>query len=355
MELFSDLKVIELASVLAGPSAGMFFAELGAEVVKIENKKTDGDVTRKWKHQSEASDNNISAYFSSINYNKSYIQLDITDDADYQILLEYISKADVLITNFKLGDDVKFNLTRDTLRKNNPSLIHCQLFGFKDNSRPAFDAVLQAETGVMYMNGSQDGPPTKMPLALIDVLAGHQMKEAILIGLLKRSKNNDGSYFELSLEEAAISSLINQATNYLMNDVIPERKGSLHPNIAPYGETIKCLDGKFIVLAIGSNKQFSQFCDLLQIGELINDPKFSSNPKRVIHRNELCKIIEARMTLKSSSYWMDKFIENNIPAGLVKNMKEVLSSTTAQEMFLTENIDGVNTKRVSTVAFRQIE
>ena len=192
---FSDLKVIELAGVLAGPSAGLFFAELGARVIKIENPKTGGDVTRSWKLQSENKEDKTSAYFWSINAGKDILFLDLSIDKDLESFYDLIKSADILITNYKLGDDIKLKVDYQTLKDLNSTLIYASINGFGDNNpRTAYDLILQAESGFMFMNGEKNAAPLKMPVALIDILAGHQLKEAILIALLNKYKTNKGSH-----------------------------------------------------------------------------------------------------------------------------------------------------------------
>ncbi len=348
---FKELKVIELASVLAGPSVGMFFAELGAEVIKIENKKTNGDVTRTWKLPDEPADN-VSAYFSSINWGKEYVFLDYSDEKDYQQLIELIRGADIVLCNFKQGANVKFGLDYDSLKKINPALIYAQLSGFKSTpKRVAFDVVLQAECGYMYMNGQPDSPPTKMPLALMDILAAHQLKEGILVALLKRQATGEGALVRTSLEESAVSSLANQATNWLMNGVIPQRMGSLHPNIAPYGDIFMTKDDKELVLAIGSDTQFAKFCSLIRVTELATREEFSTNKARVKNRTLLQRELSLPIRNFELSYLVERCIDLGIPMGAIKNMKEVFENPVAQSMILEEDMNGRNTKRVQTIAF----
>ena len=255
--MLSNLIVIELASVLAGPDVGMFFSELGAKVIKIENKLTGGDVTRNWKLSSEPTENNVSAYFSSVNWNKEYLFLNLSLKEDQEQVYELVKTADIVIANFKPGDDKKLGMNYEKLKSYNPKIIFGEINGYgESNKRAAYDVVLQAETGFMSMNGSPESGPVKMPIALIDVLAAHQLKEGLLLALLQKEKTGNGSKVEVSLYDSALASLKNQATNWLMNKHIPRPIGSLHPNIAPYGETFTTKDNKTIVLAIGSNNQF---------------------------------------------------------------------------------------------------
>lgn len=351
MKIFENLKVVELASVLAGPSVGMFFAELGAEVIKFENKRAGGDVTRNWRVSSELKEG-LSAYFSSVNYHKNHVFVDYNDPEDMNNVLKAINKADVVISNFKEGYDVKFGLDYKTLRKTNERLIYAQLGGYA--SRPekvAFDVVLQAECGYMFMNGQKDSPPTKMPLALMDILAAHQLKEGILLALYQRASTGEGSLVETTLEESAIASLANQASNYLMADHIPTRIGSLHPNIAPYGELFKTKDNVHLVLAIGSDKQFEKLCQLLGTN-IYESPDFKTNLDRVNNRESLSKELLPLFKKVESDEFIEKCISLQIPIGKVKNMKEVFESNTAKSMILVEKVDDQVTKRVKSVAFK---
>src|SRR3954465_2895072 len=275
---FKDLKIVELANVLAGPAVGLFFAELGASVVKIENKRTNGDITRGWKLPTENKDSNYSAYYASVNWNKTSLFIDLGLPEEKQKVYDLIKEADIVISNYKPGDDVKLQMQYDFLRKLNPSLIYAHISGFgNDSSRTAFDLILQAETGFMYMNGTASTGPLKMPVALIDILAAHQLKEGILVALIKRMKTGKGSVVTVSLQDAAIASLANQASNWLMQGYNHQHSGSLHPNIAPYGEIFTTSDSKKIVLAIGNEKQFSKLCELLNRMDIVEDPRYSSN------------------------------------------------------------------------------
>jgi crotonobetainyl-CoA:carnitine CoA-transferase CaiB-like acyl-CoA transferase len=206
-----------------------------------------------------------------------------------------LETADIVLTNFKGSDAKKFQLDAEFISKTFPKLIQGIIRGFEfEKNRVAYDVVLQAETGFMYMNGSTEGGPTKMPVALIDVLAAHQLKEGILCALINRSKTGKGSVVEVSLEKAALASLANQASYFLMTGNIPQRMGSLHPNIAPYGELFKTQDEKWIVLAVGSDDQFRKLSILLNLEELCNDLLYASNTVRVKNRVTLHKILQQK-------------------------------------------------------------
>ncbi|MEL6866946.1 MAG: CaiB/BaiF CoA-transferase family protein [Bacteroidota bacterium] len=353
-QFFKGLKVIELASVLAGPAVGLFFAELGAEVMKVENRTTEGDVTRRWKVKGELAEATYSAYYCSINWNKQAYMLDLREATDRERVLDWMGEADVLISNFKAGSAVKLGMDYESLKERNPQLIYAQLTGFGEGEeRPAFDIVLQAEAGFMYMTGEREGPPVRMPVALIDILAAHQLKEGILLALLHRYQSGEGSYVSVSLLEAALASLANQATNWLMAGHIPQRMGSLHPNIAPYGEVFYTLDDKPLVLAVGTEKQFVGLCKCLELEELPADERFSTNLARLQHRLALQQYLKASIRKKSRAEWMSRFHSQKVPAGEIRDMREVFEQEKAKAMILEEQMsDGRNSQRVRTVAFR---
>lgn len=353
MNALSDLYVLDLSSVLAGPSAATFFAELGATVVKIENAKTGGDVTRNWKLPSEDPEASISAYYASVNFGKEIYLADLASDEGQALMDEHLAKADILIQNFKARDLPKFHLEPSVVKKRYPRLIHCQLSGFEEDSeRLAYDVVLQAESGFMGMNGSPESGPIKMPVALIDVLAAHQMKEAILLALFQRERTGSGSFVRCSLEASALAALTNQASNYLMKGHVAGRLGSLHPNIAPYGEQFVCADQRTVVVAIGSNAQFAKFCELLERGFLADDPRFTSNPVRVIHRKALAEELQKGVSRFRADALLQLCHQAGVPIGEVKDMAAVCASPVAQSMRIDDEIEGQASSRLSSIAFR---
>ena len=348
--MLEKLKIIDLSTVLAGPSVATFFAELGSQVIKIENKNNP-DVTRSWFLQGEEKQD-VSAYFSSINYKKEYRSLDLLNPIDYNFFLEEISNTDILISNFKQGDEEKLNVSDQVLRVINPSLIIGKIQGFSDESdRVAYDLILQAETGFMSINGTQESGPLRMPVALIDVLAAHHLKEGLLLALMDRTKNGTAKTVEVSLYDAAVCSLINQASNYLMSGKVPERMGSLHPNIAPYGELFETKDGQLITFAIGSNLHFFKLCRFLELNLLLNDIRFADNQQRVIHRGELEKLLKEKVSERTSEQIITAMRSEKVPYGIIKNIDEVVSSAASKKMIKTEIIDMKTTKRMSQIAF----
>lgn len=353
-QLFKDMTILDLSTVLAGPSVGTFFAELGANVIKIENP-LHPDVTRTWKLTTEDKTTNVSAYFSSINYLKQYKELNLKQTEDQKKLADLIPKASIVLMNFKLGDQEKLGITDEQLRSLNPQLIIGKVNGFGTKSdRVAYDLILQAESGFMSMNGTKKSGPLKMPIALIDVLAAHHLKEGLLIELLKQSKdaNYRGNTVSVSLYEAAVSSLVNQASNYLMGGKIPEKIGSLHPNIAPYGELFTTKDKVQITFAIGSNQHFSKLCNWLGVEEIETNDKFNSAQSRVKNRIELFEVLQHYIQKLDAKHILENMEKLHIPAARIKNLKDVFESELAQEMIREEIINNVKTKRVSSIAFK---
>lgn len=356
MKPFQNLKVIELASVLAGPAVGLFFAELGAKVIKIENKLSGGDVTRIWHLPSESKEG-ISAYYSSVNWNKEIRFVNLKDKDERQSIHELIADADIVISNFRKDIATKLEMDYTSLKKIKEDIILAELNGYGvDAHRPAFDVVLQAETGYLYMTGRKGEKPVKMPVALIDVLAAHQLKEAILIALLKKTQTGGGSHITSSLFETGIASLSNQATNWLMAGHIPQPMGCKHPNIAPYGDLFLTKDQKYVVTASGSEAQFQKLCTLLGLQELIIHPKFATNQQRLIYRAELNTHLQEKISSYKRDELLSKMEEENVPMGAVKNMQEVFQDPLAKNMILEQKEkDGSTSKRVKTVAFHFLD
>ena len=347
----SKLKVIDISTVLAGPSVATFFAELGAEVIKIEHPKNK-DVTRSWKSQEESPIHKTSAYFSSVNYKKKYLNLDLSEHLDYEEFINQIQNSDILISNFKKGDDKKLNSTDSILRKFNPNLIIAKITGFGlDSDRVAYDLILQAETGFMSINGEKNADPLKMPVALIDVLAAHHLKEGILLALLHRQSTGEAKTVHVSLFDAALSSLTNQASNYLMTKNIPQRQGNLHPNIAPYGELFLTKDKKEITFAIGSDRHFKQLCLFLDLPEGTK-PEYASNQLRVMNRTNLAKSIQKKVENYNASEILQTLHGLKVPCAVIKKINEVLDDKKAQQLIRSEIIDGEPTSRITSIGFQ---
>lgn len=347
--MWDKLLVVELASVLAGPLVGSFFAELGAKVIKIENRKTNGDVTRQWKLPKEEKESSVSAYYASANYGKESIFLDLTNKEDYAKCMDYIQQADIVLQNYRPGVAKKLGLDGKSLLEQFPSLIVGEIGGFPEgDERVAFDVVLQAESGYLSMNGTPESGPVKMPVALIDVLAAHHLKEAILIALLEKTNNKKGQIVRVSLYDAALASLVNQASNYLMNRHIPEAMGTLHPNIAPYGEIMESLEGKKLVLAIGNDKQYSHLWQYL-IGSNAVPKEYRSNHLRLKNRVQMGLLLSKAFAKLSAAEIDFELKKRKIPFGWIKHLGEVLEESSAKHMIQNFKIEEKNCRNVKTL------
>lgn len=353
--IFSELKVLELAGVLAGPAVGMFFAELGANVVKIENKNTGGDVTRRWKLPHEDPETPVSAYWCCVNWQKEIVFADLDNPSDRAAVHALVEQADVLISNFKPSSAKAWGLDPGDLCARNPRLIYAQVFPFEDpeDESPAFDAILQAEAGFMYMNGMPDGPPVKMPVALIDIIAGHQLKEAVLLALLARERSGRGAVVSVSLEACALASLANQASNWLMTGHIPRRMGAQHPNIAPYGDILTAADGTALLLAAGTEWQFQKLCRSLDLAHLIENPDFQDNMARVKNRLALMAHLNSAAGQMAGAELYERLRRDGVPVARIRDMRAVFERPAAQAMILEETLpDGTKTRRMRTNAFK---
>ena len=347
--MFHDLKVLELASVLAGPSVGQFFAELGAEVIKVENIHTGGDVTRTWKVKNEETDDR-SSYFCSVNWGKKSIALDLNRKEGKAIIYKLFKKSDIVIASYKSGDAEKLGVDYKTLSALNPNLIYGQISGFgSSNPRVGYDAVIQAEAGFMFLNGEPDGPSLKMPVALMDILAAHHLKEDILLALLRKNQTGKGDFLEVSLLQAAVSSLANQAANWLVAGVTPQKQGSAHPNIAPYGDIFRTLEGHEILLAIGSDRQFTSLCKILNLGHA--NEMYRTNVLRVGNRPALNQLLGQNIALLRLDTLTFELQAANIPYGIIKDMPAVFETPEAQRLLLHSD-DRIGVRTYIGTAFR---
>ncbi len=330
----------------------MFFAELGARVVKLEHPR-NGDVTRSWKLPVEDPHSPVSAYFSSVNWGKEHRRANLKETGGREALDELVRGADILLTNHLAEDADKLGLQRERLRGLNPRLIIGHIKGFAEQpQRPAYDVVLQAETGYISMTGTDPEHLSKLPIALVDVLAAHQLKEGLLVAIHQRERTGSGAYVEVSLEEAALSGLINQASNRLMAGAVARPLGTLHPNIAPYGELFTCADGGRIILAVGSDAQFAALCAALGLHALVSDERFRTPVDRVRNRSALAQALSVGFAEGERDPLLSRLIDAGVPAGALRTIDEVLSRAVAQRLVLHSTIEGVETARIQGNAFR---
>lgn len=351
--ILSGIRVLELANVLAGPGVGAMLAELGAEVIKIENLLTRGDVTRTWKLPTEDPATDISAYFSCVNWGKKSVALDLIHPEGLKLIHASIQYFDIVLASYKPGDAEKLQVDYASLQPLNPRLIYAHLTGYGlENKRAGYDAIIQAETGFTFINGEAGCRPVKMPVALMDILAGHHLKEAILLALYQRERTGLGTFTDVSLFRSGVTSLANQATNWLVGNCIPKAMGSDHPNIVPYGTVYDTLDQKHLVLAIGTDSQFRDLCIVLKAEHLAADERYINNLSRVQNRESLQATLKNLIKMQERDVLLEKLEKYKIPAGGVFNMKEVFEQPEAQPLIHSNTTDeGNQLKGVSAIAF----
>jgi crotonobetainyl-CoA:carnitine CoA-transferase CaiB-like acyl-CoA transferase len=309
--------VADLSRVLAGPLATMTLGDLGADVIKVE--APTGDETRSWKPP-EAADG-TATYFLAVNRNKRSIALDLRDESDRATALALISRADVLVDNFKPGGLQRLGLDPEALADRNPGLIHCSITGFSAGpaaALPGYDPLVQALSGLMSITGPADGEASKVGVALVDVIAGLGAAVAILAALRARECGGGGQRIEIDLLSSALAALVNQASGYLNSGAVPRRLGNDHPSIEPFA-TYRAADGALMICA-GNDRQFAALAKALESDELAADPRLATNPGRVEHRATVRRLIEARLATAPVATWVERLRAAGVPAGPVNDV-----------------------------------
>ena len=322
--------VADFSRVLAGPLASMLLADLGAEVIKVE--RPEGDDTRAW--GPPWTPGGESTYFQSVNRNKRSVTLDLRDRGDLALARTLIARADVLIENFRPGTMERLGLGEDANRAANPRLVSASLTGFGSSAAgaalPGYDLMIQAVGGLMSVTGHPDGPPTKVGVALVDIIAGLFAVVAILAALRERERSGLGQRAEVSLMGALLAALANQASGFLGAGVVPGRMGNRHPSIAPY-ESFAAADGE-IVVAVGNDRQFRSLCAQLGAAQLGADPRFATNPLRVAHREELDAALAPLFAARSRATLASVLRVAGVPCGPVNDIAEAFALAEALGM-----------------------
>ncbi len=306
--------VADFSRVLAGPLATSMLADLGAEVVKVERPGA-GDDTRHWGPPWTESS---SSYFECANRSKESVELDLKDPADLALARELARRADVLVENHRSGALDRLGLGYDAVSADNPGIVYCSITGFGSDAGaalPGYDFLVQAVGGLMSITGEAGGEPTKVGVALVDVLTGKDAVIGVLAALAERSRSGRGQRVEVNLLSSLLGSLVNQAGAYLATGVAPGRMGNGHPSIAPY-ETLRCRDG-LLAVACGNDGQFRRLVSALGRPELADDPRFATNAARVGHRPELVAALEASLAPAGTATWATALAEAGVPAGRV--------------------------------------
>jgi crotonobetainyl-CoA:carnitine CoA-transferase CaiB-like acyl-CoA transferase len=293
--------------------------DFGATVTKVE-RPGGGDETRSWGPPYD--ERGEATYFQSVNRNKQSVVLDLQDESDLQRAGELASESDVIVENFRPGVMDRLGLGYEQLRPAHPQLIYCSITGFGSGAGaqlPGYDLLVQALGGLMSITGEPDGPPQKVGVALVDVLAGLFATAGIMAALRHRDASGEGQLVEVNLLSALLGALVNQGSAYTIAGVVPGRMGNEHPSIAPYAP-FPTADGELVV-AVGNERQFSALCEVLEASELAQDPRFNSNSGRVENRQELHEQIQARLAARPASEWARLLTEARVPAGVVNDVR----------------------------------
>ncbi len=318
------IRVLDLTRVLAGPYCTMFLGDLGADVLKVEQPEV-GDDTRGWGPPFVGGE---SAYFLCVNRNKKSLTLDLKSDQGVSLLRRLAAVADVLVENFRPGTMDKLGLGETELRALNPRLIYASLSAFGSDGPmrdwPGYDLIVQAWGGLMSITGMPDGQPTKVGVAIIDIVAGLMLGKAIVAALFARERSGTGQKIETSLLEAEVACLINVGSNYLVGGGIPARWGNAHPSIVPY-QSFKTRDG-YLVVGVASEGIWRRFCQTIEMPELADDPRFEKNSQRVEHREVLIRILTDIFLNRDTDAWMALLSEAAIPCAPVQTIDQVFSA-----------------------------
>jgi crotonobetainyl-CoA:carnitine CoA-transferase CaiB-like acyl-CoA transferase len=312
--------VVDLSRVLAGPYCTMVLADLGADVIKVERPQ-GGDETRTWGPPFAGGE---AAYYLSVNRGKRSCAIDLSQEEGRALALELCAGAQAVIENFKVGGAERLGVGYEQVRERNPRVVYCSITGFGSRrqppGRPGYDFVAQAETGLMSITGPEDGPPYKVGVALVDVLAGLHAAAAIIAGI----HGGQGARIEVPLLDSGLAGLVNVAQNALVTGREPERHGNAHPNIVPY-QDFETASGR-IAVAAANDGLFQAMCRTLDLDELAGDERFATNAARVENRRELIPLLQERLRERTAGEWVERLDEAGVPVGKVRTVPEALAA-----------------------------
>jgi formyl-CoA transferase len=317
----AGIRILDLTRVLAGPYCAMFLGDLGAEVVKVEQPGV-GDDTRGWGPPFTGGE---SAYFLCINRNKKSMTVDLKSSEGVNLVRRLAGSADVLIENFRSGTMERLGLGEENLRALNPKLIYASLSGFGADGPmsevPGYDLIIQAWGGLMSITGTPDGEPTKVGVAIIDLVAGLMLGKSVSAALFAREKLGVGQKIDTSLLEAEVASLINAGSNYLVGGKVPGRWGNAHPTIVPY-QSFQTADS-YLVIGVASEGIWGRFCQAIGKIELADDPRFVKNANRVENRAALIAILTEMFRSRDNETWLRRLNEAEVPCAPIQTIDQV--------------------------------
>ena len=320
------LTVLDASRVLVGPFCTMQLGDLGADVIKVERPGV-GDQTRGW-HPPTYGNSEESAYYMSINRNKRSIALNLASEEGRDIFRDLAEEADIVVHNFRVGKMEEWGLEYEDLAADNPDLIYCAVSGYgewgPDKSRPAYDIIMQAESGMMSITGEEDGAPVRVGVAIADIGAGMYATQAILAALLERELGDGcGQKVDVSLLDSQVAWMTYMASNYFATGDPPGRMGSKHPTIAPY-QAFETRDG-YVVIAVASENIWPKFCAAIGREDLIDDQRFASNADRVSNRNVLDEVLGEELGQYTTASAVELLEEHGVPASQVRDMEQVFA------------------------------
>jgi crotonobetainyl-CoA:carnitine CoA-transferase CaiB-like acyl-CoA transferase len=333
------VRVLELSRVLAGPWAAQTLADLGASVIKVE-KPGAGDDTRSYAPpyaaNRDGSQSSESAYFLSTNRGKRSVTIDFIHPEGQKLVQALAAKSDVVIENFKVDGLAKYGLDYPSMQPLNPGLIYCSITGFGQTGpyrhKPGYDFMIQGIGGLMSITGEPDqrpgGGPMKVGVAVADIFTGLYAAIAILGALAHRDRTGGGQYIDLALLDTQVAVLANQAMNYLVTGVAPQRLGNAHPNIVPY-QVFVASDGHIIV-AVGNENQFARMCEVIGRSELASDARFATNASRVNNRDELIAILQGIFAARTMRDWLESLERAGVPCGPINTVADVFADPQVQ-------------------------
>ena len=341
----SGIRVVDLSTVLAGPYATMVLADLGADVIKVE--PPEGDATRGWGPPwvgDSGAGTRTAAYYLAVNRNKRSLRLDLKSAEGADVLRRLLVRGDVLVENLRVGSLDRLGFDDESLRALNPGLIHLAISGYGTTGpgadRPGYDFVIQAVGGLMSITGDRDedgGRPTKVGVAISDVVTGLYAAIGILAGLIGRADDRRGQRVDVSLLASTLAVLVNQAQNAFVTDRSPGRLGNAHPNIVPY-ETFATADGE-IAVGVGSERQWPRFCEAIGLPALAADPRFATNGDRVDHREALRPLIAERLLRRPTAQWTADLDAAQVPNGAVADILAAFDSPEARSLGMAADIE----------------
>lgn len=337
MKPLEGIKVLDLSRVLAGPTVGMILGDLGADVIKVE-KPGEGDETRGWGPPFAGGE---SAYYMCANKNKRSITLNLKSPEGREILEKLIKRSDVVILNFLPDVLQNLKLTYEDIKRIKEDIIWASITGFgltgPKSTKPGYDVLIQGISGLMSITGESDGEPMKVGVAICDVLTALYTVIAVEAALIRRKITGQGAMIDNSLLEASIASLVNVANNYLIGGIIPKRYGNAHPNIVPY-QVFRASDD-YIIIGVGNEEQWKRFCKVIEREDLLTDPRFETNAKRLENRDILIPIIEDIIKQKPAEYWLTRLDEAHIPAGPINTVDKAINDEQVRARNFIQEID----------------